>query len=68
MSVVDEAIFICPHCDREFTNQTALYAHIRIHTGDRLECSFCQKILPSVDQLAIHEEVCSVNVGQVSEV
>lgn len=61
-------MFVCPHCEKEYASQTALYAHMRIHTGDRLECSFCQKMLPSVDQLALHEEACSVHFGDANVV
>lgn len=36
--------FACEHCDKSFPHKTTLYTHMRIHTGNRLLCTYCSKV------------------------
>lgn len=55
-----ERPFACTFCPKDFPHKTTLYAHLRMHTGKRLMCSHCRRVLPSVTQLQRHEDQCQL--------
>ena len=58
MSLPSDGPYKCIQCDKEFSSNTNLTKHIRIHTGEKLyKCNLCEKTFSQQYDLKRHSEI-----------